>query len=321
MLGGIQVISVFAVAHAGRTEHTALLEGVLAIVGGGQVSTLAAGTGNDNHRSVGECQGIVIDVRSFVVGLGGLGERPVLTPHANHGTGGTEVGIELGECGVVLNSGVGQALQQRHSGVSTGQGAGTGTAVDGVRSGPAKGVDLGVLQGQDVVFIFQKDNTLLGDRGAKICGRADALLTDAAAAHRQVDDGIDRAGQNQVNDDDQGQHKGQPGVAADQLLAFLGKLYHSDGDDDGQHQADGKGNQVPPHQTDDCFHVINVDTQHFSYPPCFLTLVLSGVSPGNCNISRSDGKVWDSSQTVLFSSQTAKTPSLDEKRLKIVHKN
>lgn len=66
----------------------------------------------------------------------------------------------------------GQALQQGHGGVSAGQGAGTGAAVDRVGGGPAKGIDLGILQGQDTVFVFQEDDALLGDGGAKLRGRS-----------------------------------------------------------------------------------------------------------------------------------------------------
>lgn len=87
-----------------------------------------------------------------------------------------------------------------------------------------------------------------------------ALFADAAAAHSQIDNGIDRAGQDQIQDDNHSQHKGQPGIAANQLLLSLGKLHRGDGDDDRQHQTDGKGNQVSAHQADDCFDVINVDS-------------------------------------------------------------
>ena len=261
MLGSVQVIDLRAVADAGGAEHTALLEGILTVVGQGQISAFAAGAGNDNQRGVGIGQSVVVDTGSVILSLGGLGDGPVLTPHTNHGPGGAEVGVEISQCSVVLQAGIRQTLQQGHGGIRTGQGAGTGTAVDGVGCRPAEGIDLGVLQGQDIVLVFQQDNAFLGDLRAQLGGITDAFLADVAAvAQRQIDDGINRAGQNQVHDNNQCQNEGQPCVAANQLLLSLGELDDGNRCHNRQNQNNRQRDQMVLHQADDGFDVIQIDS-------------------------------------------------------------
>ena len=266
MLAGIAVVGLGADTHAGGTPGAALFKGVLAVIAGGQVGALAAGAGDHDQSGVGVLLGILEDAGGVILLHGGLGDGPVLAPHAHSGTGVTVLGVEVSDGGVVLDAGVAQALQQGDSGIGVGQAAGTGAAVDRVGGGPAEHVELGVAQGQGAL-VLHHDDAFFGDGLAQLIGGSGSLVGDGAVAHGQGDKAAHGAKADKVHGDGDGQHHGQGGLAPDQELLGPGHLAAGDHGHNGQDQHDGKPDQVGFAGVQHGDYVFNVDGKHSFLPP------------------------------------------------------
>ena len=278
VLAGIAVVVLGADPHTGSAPGAALFKGVLAVVAGGQVGALAAGAGDDDQSGVGELLGVFEDAGGIILVHGGLGDGPVLAPHAHGGTGVTELGVEVGDGGVVLDAGVAQALQQGDSGIGVGQAAGTGAAVNGVGGRPAEDIQLGVVQGQSALVLHHND-AFLGNGLAQLIGGSGSLVSDGAVAHGQGDHAAHGTKADEVHGDGDGQHHGQGGLAPDQELLGPGHFAAGDHGGDGQDQHNSKPDQVRFAGVQHGDDVFNVDGKHFILPPVVFGRAHTNVPP------------------------------------------
>ena len=225
---------------------------------GGHIGVLAAGTGDDHQGGVAELLG----GSHQLIGVGvdvGLGQGPVLGPHAHAGTLGLVSLIEVHQILVDVQAGVLQAGDEVGHGVLVVQSAGAHAAVNRGGGSPAEDVHVGAAgQGQNAV-VLQQGDALAHQLGVDLVGFGHALLGDGAAAHGQVDHGEHGSEADGVHHDDDRQAQGDQGAAADEFLLRDGQSLagndHRQRDDERNAQHD----QMSLHAGQNVEHVLNVD--------------------------------------------------------------
>ena len=141
-ISGSDIVDHFPLGFAQLQERLALCEiAGISFVGdrrhvGGQVSALAAHTGDHDERRVGKIPGAVQQFLG-VLAHHGLRQRPVLLHPGDSGPVGAVGDIEVGQLRVQLKSGVFQAVQQGDGGGGVYR-AGARPAVTGVGGGPSE---------------------------------------------------------------------------------------------------------------------------------------------------------------------------------------
>ena len=107
-----------------------------------KVRAFAAGAGDHDHCGVGESLGVRHhSIRIFADG--GLGQCPVLGPHAAHRPVRLVSGVEIAQLGVGLDPRIVKALQKAHRFISCVQSSGSAAAQHGIGGSPAKYIEFG----------------------------------------------------------------------------------------------------------------------------------------------------------------------------------
>ena len=224
----------------------------------GKVCALSAGTGDHDHCGVREC----LRIRHHVGRIGadiGLGQCPVLCPHAADRTVRLVSGVEITELCVGLNACVIQTLQKADRLISLIQSAGSAAAQHGICGSPAEYVELGTLSHRKNAFVLQKHRAFLSDLNGQCRSFFGGLFGNRTASADQVEHRAHGAGAYHIHAYADACDRSDKCRASDETLSGFCHLADSDLDNDRSENDDADRDQVGLDRCDDVHNVTHVN--------------------------------------------------------------
>ena len=223
-----------------------------------KVRAFSAGTGDHDHRRVGEC----LRVRHHLVGVFadiGLGQSPVLRPHTADRAIRLVSGVEIAQLCVGLNAGIVQAVQKADRVISLVQSAGSAAAQHGIGGSPAENIELSAFCQRQNALVLQKHRAFFRDLDRQSRSLSGSLIRDRAASADQIQHRAHRAGADHVHADADACDRRDQSRTSDKALLRPFHLHNREHNDDRRYDNDADCDQVGPDRIDDVNNVTHVD--------------------------------------------------------------